>query len=109
MLWRKSQQSETGEGGVVVTTMCGVVQDGLTGKGPLCTDTGSNGEGHVDIWPRALLAEGTASVEAPGMVFLDCSRNHMEPEGLERGEQRGQPQEEVRGMQDRILEEADQP
>lgn len=98
-----------GRARVVVTIMCRVVQDSFTGMGPLHTDTGSDREGHVDIWLRALLAEGTASIEVPVMLFLDCSRSHVEPEWLERGEQGGQPPEEVRSMHDQILEETDQP
>lgn len=61
------------------------------GKGSVCTDTGSDEAGHVAIWPRALPAEGRASVKALVMVFLDCSRNHMESEWLERSEEGGQP------------------
>lgn len=55
-----------------VTITCGVVQDSLTGKGPLRAHAGSGGESHVDIWPRALLAEGTARIKVLVMVLWDC-------------------------------------
>lgn len=61
------------------------------GKGSSCTDTVSDGAGHMAIWPRALPAEGTASVKALVTVFLGCSRNHVESEWLERSEEGGQP------------------
>lgn len=51
-----------------------VVPDGLMGKGPLPTDAGSDGAGHVAIWQRTLPAQGTTNVKALAMVFLGLSK-----------------------------------
>lgn len=74
-----------------VTITYRVVRDSLMGKGLLCTDAGSAGAGHVDIWARVLQAEGTVSVNVLMMVFLDYSRNHIEPEWLETSQEGSQP------------------
>lgn len=61
-----------GGAGLGVTITYRVVHDGPLGKGPLHTDAGSDGAGHVAIWQRTLPAEGTTNVKVLVMVFLDC-------------------------------------
>lgn len=77
MLWRKIQLKEKNGGcwaGGYDYIIYRVVPDGLMGKGPLPTDAGSDGAGHVAIWQRTLPAQGTTNVKALAMVFLGLSK-----------------------------------
>lgn len=112
----KCSRVRMGSGGLQVTVTRWMAQGSLRGKGPLCTDTRSDGAGHAWTSGPQRQAEGAASVKILTVVFWDFSRNHValsdwkqarkgirQRKQLER--QRAQITEKVNKLQRRMVRE----